>query len=564
MRIKERLELHEWLLRGCDGREVKLAPAANRSLTVGRELTSDVPLLDAGVSRHHALILLEGGQLFVEDLHSQNGTFVNSERVQRAPLREGDIITFGRVHLTLLSRERQETSLAALVRPLSHGDLSRLLEIARELSAMQDSRSAFQRTLDAAAEALHADRGMFLLWEAERRLFHPVAAHPHEECGEMGQVVNRSLAEAVLKSGKAQAFGQSQGGEAPGAPLESKHETRSRTSQSSDPEERLRLTSAAQNRFAQPMERPSHPVVACPLASRAEPIGIVYLERHLSRKAFERAEVDFLSAFVWVSEPMFDASLHLANRTAPSAFLVDGWGEKIDELRRQQIHLENPPGPRSGRASGEETHLPVRAAQLLALLDDRVVEAERRLQAKRWQEKDPYGQHAENLHGEALAEFFRLSRYTKALRFLFTIERPAARVIDVYQVVQQVLETCDFPRERWSMESGRSVLLLAAARPLILTLELLVDAAAAWLGPEGKLAVECRTTATRVQLRLAVSCRDSTGSEQDVELPLALARSLLQDWLHGRLGIELGPSPHGSIDIELPQGLSSLEETLVL
>jgi FHA domain len=53
-------------------------------------------------SRQHALITFEDGQLFIEDLNSSNGTYVNRSRVypgQRRPLRVGDLIQIGTVHL---------------------------------------------------------------------------------------------------------------------------------------------------------------------------------------------------------------------------------------------------------------------------------------------------------------------------------------------------------------------------------------------------------------------------------------------------------------------------------
>src|SRR5262249_25087338 len=52
--------------------------------------------------RQHALITFEDGQLFIEDLNSSNGTYVNRSRVcpgQRRPLRVGDLIQIGTVHL---------------------------------------------------------------------------------------------------------------------------------------------------------------------------------------------------------------------------------------------------------------------------------------------------------------------------------------------------------------------------------------------------------------------------------------------------------------------------------
>ena len=49
------------------------------------------------VSRHHARVDVDGPRVFIEDLGSKNGTFVNGERIRnRVPLKEGDRIVFGR------------------------------------------------------------------------------------------------------------------------------------------------------------------------------------------------------------------------------------------------------------------------------------------------------------------------------------------------------------------------------------------------------------------------------------------------------------------------------------
>ena len=62
----------------------------------GRDATCDVPLDDPTVSRRHAALRQRGGELFVADLGSQNGTFVNGERIRiETALHEGDVLSIG-------------------------------------------------------------------------------------------------------------------------------------------------------------------------------------------------------------------------------------------------------------------------------------------------------------------------------------------------------------------------------------------------------------------------------------------------------------------------------------
>jgi pSer/pThr/pTyr-binding forkhead associated (FHA) protein len=53
---------------------------------VGRSAACEVPLADTDVSREHAAVSLRDGQVFVEDLGSRNGTFVNDARVGGRPV----------------------------------------------------------------------------------------------------------------------------------------------------------------------------------------------------------------------------------------------------------------------------------------------------------------------------------------------------------------------------------------------------------------------------------------------------------------------------------------------
>jgi diguanylate cyclase (GGDEF)-like protein len=63
--------------------------------TMGRGQSTDIQLLDEGISRKHAQIVMEGGEMIVEDLDSRNGTFANGARVRRHVLRDGDKIQVG-------------------------------------------------------------------------------------------------------------------------------------------------------------------------------------------------------------------------------------------------------------------------------------------------------------------------------------------------------------------------------------------------------------------------------------------------------------------------------------
>jgi len=70
-------------------------PLAGR-LVLGRAPSADLQLIDGKVSREHCRLDATGARPMVEDLASQNGTFVNGERITRpTPIAEGDEIALG-------------------------------------------------------------------------------------------------------------------------------------------------------------------------------------------------------------------------------------------------------------------------------------------------------------------------------------------------------------------------------------------------------------------------------------------------------------------------------------
>jgi hypothetical protein len=68
-------------------------------ITLGRESTNDLVLLDDLASRQHAQIRRQPEGLVIYDMNSTNGTFVNGERVAQHLLRPGDVIAVGDTEL---------------------------------------------------------------------------------------------------------------------------------------------------------------------------------------------------------------------------------------------------------------------------------------------------------------------------------------------------------------------------------------------------------------------------------------------------------------------------------
>ena len=69
--------------------------AAEKQILIGRSSDLDMVLVEDMVSRKHARIAMQQDQIWIEDLGSTNGTFVNGEKIKRARLKEGDRVLIG-------------------------------------------------------------------------------------------------------------------------------------------------------------------------------------------------------------------------------------------------------------------------------------------------------------------------------------------------------------------------------------------------------------------------------------------------------------------------------------
>ena len=98
---------HGYALRFISGKyqggEFPLPP--NKEIIVGRSSELDMVLVEDMVSRRHAKIIVTEDQIFIQDLGSTNGSFVNGEKIKRAKLNEGDRILIGTSIIKLVAAD---------------------------------------------------------------------------------------------------------------------------------------------------------------------------------------------------------------------------------------------------------------------------------------------------------------------------------------------------------------------------------------------------------------------------------------------------------------------------
>lgn len=106
----------------------------DKPIIVGRSSDLDMVLVEDMVSRKHARITMQQDQIWIEDLGSTNGTFVNGEKIKRARLKEGDRVLIGTSILKVIAGEGKGDSTDAAKQNLENVAAARRTTQARTMS----------------------------------------------------------------------------------------------------------------------------------------------------------------------------------------------------------------------------------------------------------------------------------------------------------------------------------------------------------------------------------------------------------------------------------------------
>ena len=136
-----------WKIQAISGDLTGQEISIERDMLVGRHQQADIVLQQSDISRKHAAFLCKDQALWLQDLNSSNGTFINDVRLEgESLLKEGDIIQFASVKFSVLAPAQ------AVEVPV---------EITQSVEAVTESETAAQEVVAEKTPAQHMnDQGM--------------------------------------------------------------------------------------------------------------------------------------------------------------------------------------------------------------------------------------------------------------------------------------------------------------------------------------------------------------------------------------------------------------------
>jgi pSer/pThr/pTyr-binding forkhead associated (FHA) protein len=79
-----------------DGVVIKEVQLTKDRTSLGRRPYNDIVIDNLAVSGEHAVLQMSGNEVFVEDLNSTNGTYLNGKAVKKQQLNNGDTVEIGK------------------------------------------------------------------------------------------------------------------------------------------------------------------------------------------------------------------------------------------------------------------------------------------------------------------------------------------------------------------------------------------------------------------------------------------------------------------------------------
>ena len=100
-----------------DGVVIKDVQITKDKTTLGRRPYNDIVIDNLAVSGEHAVLQMLGNDVFIEDLNSTNGTYINGKAIKKQMLAHNDTVEIGKYKIKFLSEENTEYEKTMIMRP---------------------------------------------------------------------------------------------------------------------------------------------------------------------------------------------------------------------------------------------------------------------------------------------------------------------------------------------------------------------------------------------------------------------------------------------------------------
>lgn len=101
-----------------DGVVIKEVNLAKDRTTLGRRPYNDIVIDNLAISGEHAALHMIGADVYLEDLNSTNGTYVNARAIKRQALAHNDVIEVGKYKIRYLTGAAAAASAPVHVHPV--------------------------------------------------------------------------------------------------------------------------------------------------------------------------------------------------------------------------------------------------------------------------------------------------------------------------------------------------------------------------------------------------------------------------------------------------------------
>jgi predicted component of type VI protein secretion system len=100
-----------------DGVVIKEVQITKDKTTLGRRPYNDIVIDNLAVSGEHAVLQMLGNDVFIEDLNSTNGTYINGKAIKKQMLAHNDTVEIGKYKIKYLVEEGGDYEKTMIMRP---------------------------------------------------------------------------------------------------------------------------------------------------------------------------------------------------------------------------------------------------------------------------------------------------------------------------------------------------------------------------------------------------------------------------------------------------------------